>query len=149
MSRIVLLIEHGENRRLLSDWLSLHHEVAIPDAPGTVLPEFDLGIVDGPSLERYGRWIEAVKSAVHPLFLPFLLVVSRHGVAAASGSHVWEKVDELIVAPVEKLELHARVETLLRVRSLSLANASLARRLETELARAHEVQAGLDRKSHV
>jgi serine phosphatase RsbU (regulator of sigma subunit) len=142
MSRIVLFIEHTENRRLLAEWLSTHHEVATPDSPASLGPEFDLGIVDGPSLERYGRWIDAVRTAVRPLFLPFLLVVHRHGVGAATG-HLWERVDELLITPVEKLELHARVETLLRARTLSLANASLARRLETELARAREVQAGL------
>src|SRR4028118_549132 len=34
--------------------------------------------------------------------------------------HVWRSVDELIVAPVEKAELRARVEIMLRARSLSL-----------------------------
>ena len=143
MSRIVLLIEHAENRRLLAEWLSLRHEVAVAEAPAAMAGfSFDLGIVDGPSLERHAHWIDAVKGAVNPVFLPFLLVTHRHGAGIATG-HVWERVDELIVAPVEKLELHARVETLLRARSLSLANAALARRLETELARAREVQAGL------
>lgn len=142
MSRIVLLIDHVENRRLLADWLSLHHEVSAPESPVGLDAEFDLGIVDAPSLERYGRWIDALRSAVHPLFLPFLLVLHRHGPGIPTGN-VWEHVDELIVTPVEKVELGARVQTLLRARGLSLANASLARRLETELARAREVQAGL------
>jgi serine phosphatase RsbU (regulator of sigma subunit) len=142
MSRIVLLIDHVENRRLLAEWLSLNHEVATPESLSAVVPEFDLGIVDGPSLERYGRWIQALRTAVQPLFLPFLLVIHRHGASAAAGN-VWERVDELIVTPVEKLELRARVQTLLRARALSLANASLASRLEAELARAREVQAGL------
>jgi phosphoserine phosphatase RsbU/P len=142
MSRINLLIEHRENRRLLAEWLSLHHEVAVPESPGMTHSAFDLGIVDGPSLERYGGWIEAMKRSVNPIFLPFLLVTHRQGVGVATA-HAWELVDELIISPVEKLELHARVETLLRARALSLANASLRRRLETELARAREVQAGL------
>jgi serine phosphatase RsbU (regulator of sigma subunit) len=143
MSRIVLLIEHVENRRLLAEWLSLQHEVSAPESPAVAAldVEFDLGIVDAPSLERYGRWIDALRNAVHPLFLPFLLVLHRHG--AGPTGHVWEHVDELIVTPVEKLELRARVQTLLRARTLSLANASLASRLETELARAREVQASL------
>ena len=143
MSRIVLLMEHGENRRLLAEWLSLHHDVVMIDSPAALSdPTFDLGIVDGPSLEHHSRWIEAVKAAVSPVFLPFLLVTHRHGAGIATA-HVWERVDDLIIAPVEKLELQARVETLLRARALSLANAALARRLETELARAREVQAGL------
>jgi serine phosphatase RsbU (regulator of sigma subunit) len=141
MSRIVLLIDQPENRRLLAEWLSRDHDVAAPEAlvvPGSA---FDLGIVDTASLERYGRWIEGIKRAEHPLFLPFLLVTHRRGVGLETGA--WQRFDELIVSPVEKLELHARVETLLRVRALSLTNASLGRRLEKELARAREVQAGL------
>ena len=141
MSRIVLLIEHVENRRLLAEWLSLHHEVTTPDTPSALDPELDLAIVDGPSLERWGHWLDAVRSAVYPVFLPILLVSHRHGAMTTSG--VWDHIDELIVTPVEKLELRARVQTLLRARSLSLANAALAHRLETELARAREVQAGL------
>ncbi len=143
MSRIVLLVSPGENRRLLAEWLSLRHEVLIPEMPETLdVHELDLGIVDGPSLERHGRWIEATKRAVSPVFLPFLLLVPR-GYAAGATAQVWERVDELIVAPVEKLELHARVETLLRARALSLQNAALARSLEAELSRAREVQASL------
>lgn len=142
MSRIVLLIEHTANRRLLVDWLSLRHEVVLVESPANLRPSFDLGIVDGPALERHGRWIEAVKRAVSPVFLPFLLVTHRQGVGVATA-HAWERIDELIISPVEKLELRARVETLLRARELSVANAALRQRLEAELARAHEVQAGL------
>ena len=142
MSRIVVMLEPRENRRLLVDWLALHHDVVLADSTGAVDSAFDLGIVDGPSLERHGRWIEGLKRSVHPLFLPFLLVTPRHGVATTTGQ-AWALVDDLIVTPVEKLELRARVDTLLRSRELSLANASLRQRLELELARAHDVQAGL------
>jgi phosphoserine phosphatase RsbU/P len=142
MSRIVVMLEPRENRRLLVEWLALHHDVLLADSPAVVDSAFDLGVVDGPSLERFGRWVDAVKRSVQPLFLPFLLVTPRHGVATATGN-AWALVDDLIVTPVEKLELRARVDTLLRSRELSLANASLRQRLELELARAHEVQAGL------
>jgi hypothetical protein len=143
MSKIVVLLEPRENRRLLVDWLALQHDVVMADSPAEVDASFDLGIVDGPSLERYGRWIDGVRRSVEPLFLPFLLVTPRHGVAAATTGHAWALVDDLIVTPVEKLELRARVETLLRSHELSVANAALSHRLEQELARAHEVQAGL------
>jgi phosphoserine phosphatase RsbU/P len=143
MSRIVLFIEQRENRRLLAEWLSSRHDVVAAESPAAVADSaFDLGIVDGPSLERYGGWVEAVRKAAQPVFLPFLLVVHRQNVGVAVG-HVWEWVDELIVTPVQKVELLARVETLLRARALSLANAALALRLEAELASARDVQASL------
>jgi hypothetical protein len=142
MSRVVLLIEHSENRRLLAEWLAQEHTVVIPDPEAPQELQFDLGIVDGPSLERYGPWIDAVKRAVSPLMLPFLLVTQHRGAGVATGN-AWEHVDELILSPVEKVELHARVETLLRARALSVANASLRQRLERELERAREVQVRL------
>lgn len=141
MSRIVLLIDHVENRRLLAEWLSQLYEVVAP-APGTAPGGFDLAIVDGPSLDRYARWIDAVKRAAQPVFLPFVLITSRRGVGMATGP-AWQRIDELIISPVEKVELLARVDTLLHARALSVANTSLARRLEQELARAREVQVGL------
>jgi phosphoserine phosphatase RsbU/P len=158
MSRIVLLVDHVENRRLLAEWLSrsphasagpqeLRHEVVVPETPATILDacgesSFDLGIVDRPALERYGRWIDAVKASVHPVFLPFLALAHRPR-GGMKIDEVWARVDELIITPVEKLELHARVENLLRERHLSLANDALRRRLAMELARARAVQAGL------
>jgi sigma-B regulation protein RsbU (phosphoserine phosphatase) len=142
VSRVVLLIEPRENRRLLVEWLSQHHEVLVARSTASLDTAFDLGIVDGPSLQRYGPWIEAVKRSVQPVFLPFLFVAHRQGIGVATA-HAWERIDELIVSPVEKVELSARVETLLRARQLSVANAALRQRLEAELARAQEVQAGL------
>lgn len=153
MSRIVLLVEHAENRRLLADWLSrsphaasaaqaLRHDVIVPESPTTIESAFDLGIVDRASLERYGRWIDAVKASVHPVFLPFLAIAHRQS-GGMKIDDAWARVDELIITPVEKLELHSRVENLLRERHLSLANDALRRRLAMELARARAVQAGL------
>jgi hypothetical protein len=136
MSRILLLVEQRENRRLLADWLSSEHEVIVPDSPDQAIEPFDLGIVDGPALERNARWVDAVKRNVDPLYLPFLLLTHRQ-------NRAWEWVDELIVSPVEKAELHARVTSLLRARTLSVANAALRRQLEAELARAHQVQTNL------
>ncbi|HVH46195.1 MAG TPA: SpoIIE family protein phosphatase [Labilithrix sp.] len=143
MRRILLLVEHTENRRLLAEWLALNYEVLVPESPTTLDVPFDLGIVDAPSLERYGRWIEAIKSATHPVFLPFLAVIPRRGMSSINTGRAWERVDELIVSPVEKQELLARVENLLRGRALSLANAALRERLELELERARIVQCGL------
>jgi serine phosphatase RsbU (regulator of sigma subunit) len=147
MSRILLLIAHSENRRLLSDWLGALYDVAAPEVAApeqtpALATAFDLCIVDGPILHRLEPWARAVKSAQHPAFLPFLLLTHRHDVGLAKGQ-IWRTVDELIAAPVEKIELHARVEMLLRARRLSLDNAILLRQVEAELARARDVQCQL------
>lgn len=57
--------------------------------------------------------------------------------------HLWESVDDSITSPIEKAELHARVEILLRARSLSRENLGLLRQLEGELELAAHVQTDL------
>src|SRR5438270_2932792 len=104
MSRIVLLMEQKENRRLLAEWLSLHHEVLCPVCPPGPDVPFDLGLVDAPSLERYGPWIAQAKRSVNPVFLPFLLVTHRRGYGLETGN-AWELVDDVIISPSEKVEL--------------------------------------------
>src|SRR5215831_8539695 len=142
MSRILLLLAHRENRRLLADWLATRYQVVLPESERALEEPFDLGIVDGPALDRLGKWVQAFKKAAYPDLLPFLLVTHRQGVGMATR-HLWESVDELIISPIEKAELQARVELLLRARQLSLENAALTRQLEAELARAGAVQAEL------
>lgn len=140
--RILLLLAHPENRRLLADWLGRQYEVCVPDKPQALEELFDLCVIDGPMLEQLKPWVQAVRRAEHPLLLPFLLLTHRQGVQMATAE-VWKHIDDLIVTPTEKLELRARVSSLLRARKLSLENAALARRLEAELTRAAAVQAEL------
>ena len=81
---------------------------------------FDLCVLDGRALDRLWERVRERKEHEQPIFLPVLLVTSRPGVKMITR-HVWRTVDELIVTPIEKPELRARLEILLRVRSLSLA----------------------------
>ena len=145
MSRILLLLEHKENRRLLAQWLGMYYEVTIPDAvvgaPLTVAGDrrasrqelaadgdrmvrlldepFDLCILDGLALDRHWEWVQARKLVEQPVFLPVLLFTCRQEVGIVTR-HLWRSVDELIISPIEKVELQARVEILLRSRQLSL-----------------------------
>ncbi|MCC3409934.1 MAG: HAMP domain-containing histidine kinase [Microcoleus sp. PH2017_10_PVI_O_A] len=125
MSQILLLVEQRENRRLLLEWLAVHYEVLLPNLTENIdefLPlnqSFDMGIVDGLALKRHGQWIAAQKQAEQPMCLPFLLITSRSDVGMATR-FIWQTIDDLIIAPIEKIELQARVEILLRARQLSL-----------------------------
>ncbi|OUL18614.1 HAMP domain-containing sensor histidine kinase [Nostoc sp. 106C] len=126
MNRILIIVEQSENRRLLAEWLGIYYEVAIADSVvqrGKALPlldePFDLCILDGPSLDRLWEWVQARKHAEQSVFLPFLLITLRSDVKLLTR-HLWRTIDELITKPIEKLEMHARVEMLLRSRRLSL-----------------------------
>ncbi len=122
MCKILLLLEHKENRRLLSEWLETRYEVFSPefdDELSSLQQSFDLCILSGRALDRYGHWLQATKKAQEPLFLPFLLVTSRRDVGMVTR-HLWQTIDELIITPIEKVELQARVEMLFQRRQLSL-----------------------------
>lgn len=122
MCKILLLLENKENRRLLSEWLGTRYEVFSPDFDDelpSLQQSFDLCIICARKLDRYSHWLEATKKAQEPVFLPFLLVTSRRDVGMVTR-HLWRSIHELIVTPIEKVELQARVEMLFQRRKLSL-----------------------------
>ena len=80
MNRILLLLEHKENRRLLSELLATHYEVILPNSD-TEASElflqnqvFDLCILDAITLDKRWRWVQAKREAEQPVLLPFLLI---------------------------------------------------------------------------
>jgi signal transduction histidine kinase len=104
--------------RMMREVLGVNYDLEEVGAGGTPPDECDLLIIDGVKLERWRPWIEARRVAERPLLLPVLLVTTRPQVGLAWAS-LWRTVDELIISPVEKVELQARVEVLLHARALS------------------------------
>ena len=120
MSRILLLLDQLENRRLLLDQLRRpRYQVILPADDQALAEQFDLCIMDGMALERLGEVVQQRKQAEAPVFLPVLCVTSRQDVGLVTRQ-LWRSVDELIITPIERVELQARVEVLLRARQLSL-----------------------------
>jgi signal transduction histidine kinase len=144
VSQILLLVEQKENRRLLLEWLAVYYEVLLPKSAKNsedFLPfnqSFDLAIIDGLSLKRHWKWVAAQKQAEHPVCLPFLLITSRSDVGMAT-QFIWQSIDDLIIAPIEKIELQARVEILLRSRQLSLTLKLSHDQLDRTLQTAQEL----------
>ncbi|MEG4210690.1 ATP-binding protein [Microcoleus sp. S13_B4] len=144
MSQILLLVEQKENRRLLLEWLAVYYEVLLPHSTENsqdFLPfnqSFDLAIIDGLALKRHWQWVAAQKQAEHPVCLPFLLITTRSDVGMAT-QFIWQSIDDLIIAPIEKIELQARVEILLRSRQLSLTLKLSHDQLDRTLQTAQEL----------
>ncbi|HEX8394359.1 MAG TPA: ATP-binding protein [Longimicrobium sp.] len=143
-SRILLLLDQKENGSLLAAELSRDHELVEPHGDDALDGDFDLCILDGRALDRLWERVQARKAREQPTLLPVLLITSRPGVKMITR-HVWRSVDELIITPIEKPELRARVAILLRARSLSLSlreSEAEARALARSLAqRASEMEA--------
>jgi signal transduction histidine kinase len=120
MTCVLLMLDQKENQQLLADELAGRHDVLIGAADDALNERFDLCIVDGRSLDRLWEQVHQRKEREHPVFLPVLLVTARPDVKMITRQ-VWRSVDELIIAPIERHELRARMEILLRARSLSLS----------------------------
>lgn len=118
MSRILLLLDHKANRILLSDWLARRYDLVFHEHETALPLQFDLCLIDGLALDRFWRVVRQHKEAEEPVFLPVILITS-HRDAELLTRHLWKTVDELIRLPIQKLELQARVEILLRTRRLS------------------------------
>jgi PAS domain S-box-containing protein len=118
MSKILLFLDHQENRRLLAKMLAQQYEVLLPKSDKAMNGVFDLCILDGPALHRLQKRVKH-RRAAESTFLPVLLVTPRQNVAIIR-QHLGKTVDELLIIPIEKVELQARVEIGLRARRLSL-----------------------------
>lgn len=134
---VLLLVRHKENRRLLLEHLQTLrpcHVGGFPakvfcpgDEPALVVLEgeehlaapLDLVIADGLGLSPVRRDLVVRKAREAPLFLPVLLVTQDRELGLAS-SELWKAVDELVVLPIRRMELSARITVLLRARALSV-----------------------------
>ncbi len=129
MERVAVLLESSENARLLREWLEPRFEV-VSGFPDEVLAaaRFDVGLLDTRTLMQYAERIQELRHQVAPLFLPFVLLTPRHDLQVAAH-HLWQTIDDLILTPVEKVELQARVEIALRARRFSMELHCRYRRL--------------------
>ncbi len=150
MNRILILIEHRENRRLLSECLSPRYTVIEPEWNESSVNEsllserFDLCIICGRGLSRLWQEVQNRRAAEQPVLLPFLLATNRQDVSYVTRQ-VWQSVDELITQPIEKIELQARVEILLRSRLLSSRLQACESLTEQQIAARQQAEVKRDR----
>ncbi|HEY9649611.1 MAG TPA: HAMP domain-containing sensor histidine kinase [Coleofasciculaceae cyanobacterium] len=119
MNQILLLLDRQENCRLLVDWLEMHYRVLFANSEEQLTQAFDLCILDGSTLNRLRQQVQARKATEQPVFLPFLLISSNPDLGMTTQD-LGQSVDEILAMPIEKVELHSRVEALLRSRRLSM-----------------------------
>lgn len=104
---------------MVEDWLGDAYHFVVPGAVDPLENDFDLAILDGASLRQLKPAILARRKSEEPVVLPFLLVtVRRYG--NLPSRHLGAVVDDVILRPLSKKELEARVANLLRMRRWSL-----------------------------
>lgn len=118
MDKILLQLTVQKERRRLEDWLSGSYDLVLTD-PADLEQDFDLAILDGSSLRKLKPTILARRKREEPVVLPFLLVtIRRYG--NLPSRHLGRLVDDVILRPLSRKELIARVANLLRMRRWSL-----------------------------
>ncbi|MFB6112665.1 MAG: MEDS domain-containing protein [Halodesulfurarchaeum sp.] len=140
-THIHLCLSDEADQRLLADWLRDQYEtVSIADRPND-LDELgiDLCILDPTTFAHYRETLIEQKQAAESPLLPYLIVTQESAVPDDPAFRKY--VDELITMPTEKETLAWRIETLLRMRSLSQAVARKNERLEhLAKAAAHDLR---------
>lgn len=117
MERILLLVENKRDRQAIEEALDYEFWPAETEHP--LDQNFELAIVDGPSLKRWRSKVRQRRRAEEPVLLPFLLVTLRRK-GSLPMRHLGALVDDVIVRPLDLAELQARIANLLRMRRLSL-----------------------------
>ena len=118
MDKILLLLENKSNKHLLSEWLRKRYAVIEADSVERLSEQIDLCIVDGPIIDKYSEPIRLRREKEKGVLLPILAVISKADVTYVTR-HLWKSIDELVTTPIQKIELQARVEILLRTRKLT------------------------------
>lgn len=110
---------------MLADWLGKSYTVEAPDprtypvARAIFEQEFDVVLLDGPSLAEQRNLVRLLREKETDIFAPLLLITSRESVNLATED-LWRLIDDVVLKPVGKAELNARIAILLRARHYSI-----------------------------
>lgn len=119
MATIVLALQNSKDCQLIREELSEEYSVIEGRSKEDCSKDIDLVIFDLPTFQKLGEVCEKKVEEEEPLHLPVLLLLNR-GKEQAAAKYVGGTVDDILLTPVKKLELRARIQSLLRSRRYSL-----------------------------
>ncbi len=119
MSKILLLLDRSEDRDFFTQTLSNQYEFIFAESAIESQINFDLCILTKAMLDRLKSPILDRKQKEAPIFLPFLLLISRQQLKQITPEQT-KFIDEFLLHPVEKIELQTRVRLLLDMRRWSM-----------------------------
>ncbi|MGF1590711.1 MAG: sensor histidine kinase [Pleurocapsa sp.] len=144
MQRILLLLEHQQNRLILSKWLTKQYEILsseadLADVGGQLLLEnFDLCFIDFAAIHQLREKMLAKRASSAPIFLPFVFLTSLENVGF-STDHLEPLIDDIVYLPTQQNELQTKLRVLLRSRSYSLQLQATQAKLNQALSQEKEL----------
>jgi len=123
--RIMLALTSQEDEKLFADQLNEQglefelEEWRTDSNDSDKLESTDLAVLDENNLPKARDRLRRIKRSQEPRLVPTLALVSGDGKARSLGGFN-TLVDEIVVKPIKKVELRARLQSLLRTRELSL-----------------------------
>jgi putative two-component system response regulator len=131
MTTIAILINNQADRKILNNILASQYNLLFRDkATEELVLTSDLLITDWPSHKRDASKIQQWRKKAFPAVIPIMLIASSDN-ATLAYHNLWEKIEDLIRAPIHKAELIARVNNLIKLRILSLEQTSRSNALAT------------------
>lgn len=127
--RVLLFMESGRDRELLSETLSEEYRVETTTGVETLETDFDCCVFDYPEFNRVAGTVQSRRDPSSPVFLPYVLLVSETA-GDAKNSEAWEYVDDVIELPVGKDALRTRIGNLVERRRTAAELAERERDLE-------------------
>ena len=119
MFRIWLHLANPANLNLLHGFLQQHHQLYPLNTPIQGAQDCDLYILDWPTFSQLQPVIKQYRRQAQSVFLPVLLLAHEADMVRALEG-LSSSVDEVLPIPVKKWEALLRVNTLLRMRKLSV-----------------------------
>jgi PAS domain S-box-containing protein len=119
MDTILLVVSNNKDRELLAKLLSSKYTIIESNSINDTEHVFDLCLIDTVSLEKEWNNIMLIRRNAEPIYLPVLLLTLQKDVGL-STRNLWKIIDDIILIPIEKIELNARIKNLLLTRKLSV-----------------------------
>ncbi len=123
--RIMLALTNRGDEKLFADQLEEQglefklEEWRNDSSDSEELESTDLAVLDENNLPEARDRLKRIKKNQEPRLVPTLLLVSQDDKARSFGA-LSTLIDEIVVKPISKVELKARIQNLLRIRELSL-----------------------------
>ncbi|MBS3803599.1 MAG: EAL domain-containing protein [Oleiphilaceae bacterium] len=119
MAKILLLLSHESNRRVLTEALP-HHLLIDADKKPVADTEPDLIIIDFDRLQSDKDRLIRIRNTQSPTLVPVLLMLQERQLGLTKGA-LGREVDDVVFTPVLMSELLSRVRILSHLRQLSMS----------------------------